>query len=71
MLEWAAVTFRLMLRAEATSLETPPEPAWRTSMLPRQARCQAALATINRTLDGLIAKSKRVVSSGLLCVHTP
>ncbi len=41
--QWAAATFRLMLRAEATSLETPPEPLRRTSMLPRQARCRCAV----------------------------
>ena len=43
MTQWAAATFRLMLRAEATSLETPPEPLRRTSMLPRQARCRCAV----------------------------
>ncbi len=51
---------------EAEYRSTYPLPYWNLPLMrlivPRQRRCQAALATINRTLSGLIAKSKRVVS---------
>ncbi|CAK0785609.1 hypothetical protein CVIRNUC_008820 [Coccomyxa viridis] len=49
---------------EAEYRSTYPLPYWNLPLMrlivPRQRRCQAALATINRTLSGLIAKSKRV-----------
>ena len=51
---------------EAEYRSTYPLPYWNLPLMrlivPRQRRCQAALATINCTLSGLIAKSKRVVS---------
>ena len=50
---------------EAEYRSTYPLPYWNLPLLravvPRQRRCQAALQTINRTLDSLITKSKRVV----------
>ena len=60
---------------EAEYRSTYPLPYWKAPLLrlivPRQRRCQAALATINRTLDSLIAKSKRVVSAlPPLCAHS-
>ncbi len=50
---------------EAEYRSTYPLPYWNVPLfrliVPRQRRCQEALKTINRTLDSLIAKSKRVV----------
>ena len=50
---------------EAEYRSTYPLPYWNVPLfrliVPRQRRCQAALGTINRTLNTLIAKSKRVV----------
>ena len=52
---------------EAEYRSTYPLPYWNVPLLrlivPRQRRCQEALRIINRTLDSLIAKSKRVVSA--------
>lgn len=53
-----------MLR-EAEYRSTYPLPYWQLPLMrwlvPRQRRCQEALAQINSTLDALIAKSKRLV----------
>ena len=50
---------------EAEYRSTYPLPYWNVPLfrliVPRQRRCQEALRIINRTLDSLIAKSKRVV----------
>lgn len=52
---------------EAEYRSTYPLPYWNVPLfrliVPRQRRCQEALRIINRTLDSLIAKSKRVVSA--------
>ena len=54
---------------EAEYRSTYPLPYWNVPLfrliVPRQRRCQAALQTINRTLDSLIAKSKRVVRAAV------
>ena len=53
-----------------SSLELPPPPPKKKKkkknkhQVPRQRRCQEALAIINSTLDGLIAKCQRLVDSG-------
>ena len=59
---------------EAEYRSTYPLPYWKVPLfrliVPRQRRCQEALRTINRTLDSLIAKSKRVVSAAPFCRPT-
>ena len=56
---------------EAEYRSTAFVPYWRLplarSVVPRQQRCSAALKVINATLDGLIAKCRRLVSCAVLC----
>ena len=51
---------------EAEYRSTAFVPYWRIplarSVVPRQQRCTAALATINTTLDGLVAKCRTMVN---------
>ena len=57
-----------MLR-EAELRSTAPIPYWNVPVLaaidPRQRRVAAALAVVNETLDGLIARCKRLVRGQL------
>lgn len=40
-----------------------------TAVVPRQRRCREAMATINSSLDGLIAKCQRLVGSPAQLLH--
>lgn len=48
----------------SSSSPLPPPPPPTKTQVPRQRRCQEALAIINSTLDGLIAECQRLVDSG-------
>lgn len=51
---------------EAEHRSTAFLPYWNLPLakviVPRQRRCQEAMVTINNTLDGLVAKCRRLVS---------